>query len=148
VTVAADIGALMPDPMIHFLALAVLMAASALPDSSPILPQCPASPNCVSSQADDNHRVEPFKVTGDAGVAFGKLRKILAQRTDTTLISSDDTMITVEFRTMLGFVDDGLFVLDAANRLIQVRSAARLGYWDMGKNRRRMEEIRKAYLAE
>ena len=138
----------MPNPMIHSLALAVLMAASALPDSSPLLPQCPASPNCVSSQADDNHRVEPFKVTGDAGVAFGKLRKILAQRTDTTLISSGDTMITVEFRTMLGFVDDGLFVLDAANCLIQVRSAARLGYWDMGKNRRRMEEIRKAYLAE
>ena len=138
----------MPNPIIHSLALAVLMAASALPDPSPVLPLCPASPNCVSSQADDNHRIEPFKVTGDAGAAFGRLRKILAQRTDTTLISADSTMIVVEFRTMLGFVDDGLFVLDAADCLIQVRSAARLGYWDMGKNRRRMEEIRKSYLAE
>jgi uncharacterized protein (DUF1499 family) len=134
--------------MIHSLALVLLMTTSALPNPSPILPPCPASPNCVSSQADDNHRIEPFKVAGDAGVAFGKLRKILAQRTDTKLISSGDTRIMVEFRTMLGFVDDGLFVLDAANCLIQVRSAARLGYWDMGKNRRRMEEIRKAYLAE
>jgi len=134
--------------MIHFLVLVILMAASALPNSSPILPPCPASPNCVSSQTDDNHRIEPFKVTGDVRVALEKLRKILAQRTDTTLISSDDTMITVEFRTMLGFVDDGLFVLDAANSLIQVRSAARLGYWDLGKNRRRMEEIRQSYLAE
>jgi len=52
----------------------------------------------------------------------------------------------VEFRTTLGFVDDGLFVLDVANRVIHVRSAARLGYWDMGKNRRRMEEIRLLYL--
>jgi uncharacterized protein (DUF1499 family) len=138
----------MPGPMIHSLALVLLMATSALPNPSPILPPCPASPNCVSSQADDNHRIEPFKVAGDASVAFGKLRKILAQRTDTKFISSDDTRIMVEFRTMLGFVDDGLFVLDAANCLIQVRSAARLGYWDMGKNRRRMEEIRKAYLAE
>ena len=138
----------MPGPMIHSLALVLLMATSALPDPTPILPPCPASPNCVSSQADDNHRIEPFKVAGDAGVAFGKLRKILAQRTDTTLISSGDTRIMVEFRTMLGFVDEGLFVLDAANCLIQVRSAARLGYWDMGKNRRRMEEIRKSYLAE
>jgi uncharacterized protein (DUF1499 family) len=148
VTGAAEYRCLMPNPMIHSLALVVLMAASALPNSSPILPLCPASPNCVSSQAEDNHRIEPFNVTGDARAAFVKLREILARRTDTTLITSGDTMIMVEFRTMLGFVDDGLFVLDAANCLIQVRSAARLGYWDMGKNRRRMEEIRKTYLAE
>jgi uncharacterized protein (DUF1499 family) len=134
--------------MIDFLVLVVFMAASALPNSSTILPPCPASPNCVSSQTDDKHRIEPFKVTGDARVAFEKLRKILAQRADTTLISSNDTMIKVEFRTMLGFVDDGLFVLDAANSLIQIRSAARRGYWDLGKNRRRMEEIRQSYLAE
>ena len=134
--------------MIHYLALVLLMATSALPNPSPVLPPCPASPNCVSSQADDNHSIEPFKVNGDARVAFEKLRKILAQRTDTTLISSDDTMIKVEFRTMLGFVDDGLFVLDTANSLIQVRSAARLGYWDIGKNRRRMEDIRRSYLSE
>jgi uncharacterized protein (DUF1499 family) len=128
--------------------LGVLMAASALPNSPAILPPCPASPNCVSSQSDDKHHIESFKVTGDVGVAFYKLRKILTHRTDTTLISFDDTMITVEFRTMLGFVDDGLFVLDAANSLIQVRSAARLGYWDLGKNRRMMEGIRQSYLAE
>jgi uncharacterized protein (DUF1499 family) len=138
----------MPNPMIHSLVLVVLMAASDFPNSSPILPPCPASPNCVSSRADDNHRIEPFKVNGDSRVAFDKLRKILAQRTDTKLISSGETIITVEFRTMLGFVDDGLFVLDAANSLIQVRSAARLGYWDFGKNRRRMEEIRRSYLSE
>ena len=138
----------MPIPMIPSLALVVLMAASALPNSSPILPLCPTSPNCVSSQADDNHRIEPFKVTGDARVAFEKLRKILFHRSDTAVVSTDDTMIRVEFRTILGFVDDGLFVLDAANSLIHVRSAARIGYWDMGKNRRRMEEIRQSYLAE
>jgi uncharacterized protein (DUF1499 family) len=114
--------------MIHSLALVVSIAASALPNPSPILTLCPASPNGVSSQADDDHRIEPFKSAGDARAAFGKLREILAQRTDTTLISSDDTKIMVEFRTMLGFVDDGFFVLDSANGLIQVRSAARLGY--------------------
>ena len=134
--------------MIHFLVLVVLMAASAFPNSSPILPACPATPNCVSSQADDSHRIEPFKIDGDARVDFDKLRKILVQRNDTKLNSSGDTIITVEFRTMLGFVDDGLFVLDAANSLIQVRSAARIGYWDFGKNRRRMEEIRRSYLAK
>jgi len=28
---------------------------------------------------------------------------------------------------------------------IQIRSAARMGYWDMGKNRRRFKEIRSEY---
>lgn len=124
------------------LALLLLMTSTAPNSTAAPLLTCPSSPNCVSSQADDSHHIEPFKITGDAGIAFGKLREILAQRTDTTLVSADEVTIRVEFRTMLGFVDDGLFVLDAANGLIQVRSAARLGYWDMGKNRRRLEEIR------
>lgn len=54
-------------------------------------------------------------------------------------------MIAVEFKTTFGFVDDGLFILDSDKRLIHVRSAARLGYWDLGKNRRRLEEIRTMY---
>ena len=124
------------------LVLLVLMTSTAPNSIAAPLPSCPSSPNCVSSQAADSHHIEPFKITGDAGIAFGKLRKILAQRTDTTLVSADEVTIRVEFRTMLGFVDDGLFVLDAANDLIHIRSAARLGYWDMGKNRRRLEEIR------
>jgi uncharacterized protein (DUF1499 family) len=45
-------------------------------------------------------------------------------------------------------VDDGLFVVDAANSLIQVRSAARLGYWDLGKNRRRLEQIRTSFASD
>lgn len=108
------------------------------------LPPCPARPNCISSQAADSHRITPFKVTRDAGLAFEKLRTILAERPDTKVLSADNTTIRVEFRTLLGFIDDGLFVLDRDNSLIHVRSAARLGYWDMGKNRSRMEEIRKA----
>jgi uncharacterized protein (DUF1499 family) len=134
--------------MINILVMVIFMTLVVSTNKSTILPPCPASPNCVSSQADDSHRIEPFKVTGDPRIAFIELREILAHRTDTTLTSSDDIMIKVEFRTLLGFVDDGLFVLDSANSLIQVRSAARLGYWDMGKNRRRIEEIRQSYLAE
>lgn len=106
------------------------------------LPACPASPNCVSSQAADNHYIEPFKILGDPHRDFEKLRNLLSRRPDTTLIAANDSTIKVEFRTLLGFVDDGLFLLDAANGLILVRSAARLGYWDLGKNRRRIEEIR------
>ncbi len=50
----------------------------------------------------------------------------------------------VEFHTLL-FVDDGEFLLAAEQGLIQVRSASRMGYSDLGKNRRRLEEIRQQF---
>lgn len=129
---------------ISALTMVILMTTYMQADAAASLPSCPEKPNCVSSQASDKHHIEPFKLTEDARPAFEKLRKVLALRTDTTLISSDDTTIRVEFRTPLGFVDDGLFVLDSANGLIHIRSASRLGYWDLGKNRSRMEEIRQS----
>ena len=131
--------------MIPILTMVILMTSNVQAGSVPSLPSCPAKPNCVSSQAVDSHHIEPFKVMEDGSIAFEKLRELLVERRDTTLISSDDTTIRVEFRTLLGFVDDGLFVLDTANGLIHIRSAARLGYWDLGKNRSRMEEIRQSF---
>lgn len=130
--------------MIPILTMVILMTSN-VQTASVTLPPCPEKPNCVSSQGMDSHRVEPFKVTEDAGLSFERLRNLLTGRSDTKLISSDNTTIRVEFRTLLGFVDDGLFVLDSANGLIHVRSAARLGYWDLGKNRSRIEEIRQEF---
>lgn len=109
------------------------------------LPPCPASPNCVSSQSTDTHRIEPFLVQGDPDAAFKALQRVLSQRSDARLTVINNDVMQVEFRTVLGFVDDGLFVLDRIKQVIQVRSAARLGYWDLGKNRRRIEEIRQKY---
>ncbi len=131
--------------MIPLLTMVMLMTTSVAVASTHSLPPCPEKPNCVSSQATDSHRIEPFTVTGNALSAFEKLRNLLGQRSDTTVISSDEATIRVEFRTMLGFVDDGLFVLDTPDGLIHIRSAARSGYWDLGKNRSRMEEIRHAF---
>ena len=123
----------------------MIMSSSVRADAETLLPSCPSSPNCVSSLAADSHRIEPLAIRGDAGDSFARLKTVLAKRKDTTIIAADDAHIRVEFRTTLGFVDDGLFVLDLPNGQIQVRSAARLGYWDLGKNRRRLEEIRDEY---
>jgi uncharacterized protein (DUF1499 family) len=131
--------------MVSILTMVVLMTSNVQVDAASSLPPCPAKPNCVSSQAADDHRIEPFKIVGEAEGTFNKLRDLLARRSDTKLVSSDDTTIRVEFRTFLGFVDDGLFLLDSATGTIHIRSAARLGYWDLGKNRSRMEEIRQTF---
>jgi uncharacterized protein (DUF1499 family) len=106
---------------------------------------CPASPNCVSSQAaDDRHRIAPLSVNGEPEQAFWRLRQIVLARPDATLVEQRPGYLRVELRTRL-FVDDAEFVLDSVNRLIQLRSSSRLGYSDLGTNRRRIEEIRTAF---
>jgi len=108
-----------------------------------LLASCPASPNCVSSRADDQrHRIEPLRFSGDPAGSFARLRGILTGRDDTTLVREEGGYLRVEFRTRLGFVDDGEFLLDPEGGCIHVRSASRRGYSDLGKNRSRLEEIR------
>jgi len=112
-----------------------------------VLAACPSSPNCVSSQAvDDAHRIAPLAITGDPDVAFARLKLVLGRRGDITIIEEKPGYLRVELRTTL-FVDDGEFFLDRDQRVIQVRSASRLGYSDLGKNRSRMEEIRSQFSA-
>ena len=109
------------------------------------LTECPSSPNCVSSQAiDEGHRVAPLLFSDDPARAFARLKQMFAHRDDTTIIAGCTGYLRVEFRTTL-FVDDGEFLLDSQQRVIHTRSASRLGYWDLGKNRRRMEEIRRQF---
>jgi len=127
----------------YFCIFLIFIAMSA--EAGTHLAPCPSSPNCVSSQATDNHFIEPLAIRGDTQFAFERLREILERRPDTSIISADGKNIRVEFKTRLGFVDDGIFALDSENRVIHIRSASRIGYWDFGKNRGRIEEIRKEY---
>ncbi|MDK9718509.1 MAG: DUF1499 domain-containing protein [Trichlorobacter sp.] len=125
--------------------LALVLAMTITSAYGAELPPCPASPNCVSSQAEGKHRIAAFVIKGEPDQAFKCLHTLLAKRSDTTVIAADSDLIKVEFRTLLGFVDDGLFLLDRHQAVIHLRSAARLGYWDLGKNRRRMEQIRQQF---
>jgi uncharacterized protein (DUF1499 family) len=107
---------------------------------------CPHSPNCVASRAEDRkHQIEPFHFIDAPADAFARLKRLLQVRGDTKLMEEDERYLRVEFRTLLGFVDDGEFLLDPEQRCIHVRSASRTGYSDLGKNRRRLEEIRRQF---
>ena len=109
------------------------------------LAACPASPNCVSSQAvDERHRIAPLVFSGDPEAAIALLKQLLVQRNDATVIEAQSGYLRVELRTTF-FVDDGEFLLDPERAVIQMRSASRLGYSDLGKNQSRMEEIREQF---
>jgi uncharacterized protein (DUF1499 family) len=113
---------------------------------------CPNSPNCVSTQApptDKAHAIAPMAYTGTRAAAHQRLSAIIQAMPRTTLIMVEPDYIHVEFRSrLLRFVDDVEFYLDDTHRLIHLRSASRLGRGDLGVNRRRMEEIRRRFIAE
>ena len=112
------------------------------------LPECPDSPNCVSSQASDpNQKVAPFDYQGfSQAAAKAALLAALQSLPHTTVETQDDDHFKAVVKSYLfGFVDDLDFVFDDKKQQIHVRSASRLGYWDLGVNRRRVEKIRRIF---
>ncbi len=109
------------------------------------LAACPGSPNCVSSQATDaGHAIAPIAVSGDPSTAVARLKSVIESMPRTEVIEAKPDYLRAEFTSqLLGFVDDVELYYDG--KAIQVRSASRLGYSDLGVNRKRIEEIRQKF---
>lgn len=110
---------------------------------------CPETPNCVSSDADDEeHRVAPYRLKAMPAEAWSGLRTVLEAQARTTLVTVDGRYIHAEVRSAIfRFVDDAEFHLRPDDGIIAVRSASRIGYSDLGVNRKRVETIREALRA-
>lgn len=110
---------------------------------------CPDSPNCVSTEStDDKHSIAPLTFVSPPGDALDCLKRIITSMKRTKIVTTEGSYIRAEFRTLLGFVDDLEFFADERTRTIQMRSASRVGYSDLGVNRRRVEEIRARFERE
>jgi len=108
---------------------------------------CPASPNCVSTQsAEPLHTIEPLVYKGSLDDARNHLLDVIRSMKRSKLITMQDRYIHAEFTSaVFRFVDDAEFYIDDNQKIIHVRSAARLGYSDFGVNRKRIEAIRKLF---
>ncbi len=113
------------------------------------LAPCPSSPNCVSSRAgpsDEVHYIEPLRFQGDAVAARGRLASILRAMPGAELVADEEHYLHFTFTTrVLRFVDDVEFVFDPTDSIIHCRSASRVGYGDLGVNRRRIEKVRRLW---
>ena len=107
---------------------------------------CPEKPNCVSSFAatqDTEHYIAPLQVTGQTDQAMQKLKAILTGIDRVAIIEDNGLYLYAQFTSkLLRFVDDTEFFLDEQAKVIQVRSASRIGRKDFGVNRDRIESIR------
>jgi uncharacterized protein (DUF1499 family) len=112
--------------------------------SSGKLVSCPNSPNCVSSQRiDDPHYIEPLTYQGEPKNAIAALTNIINSQERTKIIAAEENYLYAEFASRwMGYVDDVEFYVNPATKVIDVRSASRLGESDLGVNRQRIEKIR------
>jgi len=104
---------------------------------------CPGSPNCVSSEGSQGRsHVAPLAFTGPAPRAWQDLQEVIVAMGG-HIEEVDDHFLRATFRSSLfRFVDDLICRLDDENHSIHIRSAARVGYFDFGVNRKRVEEVR------
>ena len=71
------------------------------------------------------------------------LKAIVESTPRTNIVEIRPDYLYAEYTSaLLGFVDDVEFFFPPGGHLIHVRSASRLGYSDLGANRRRIEAIR------
>lgn len=114
--------------------------------------------NSVSSQAHlylghpqrDYAAIEPLPLkNADASASLQALAIVLTEMPGIELVTVEQDYLHVQAQTRwLKFVDDLEFWINPARGVIELRSASRLGREDFGANRRRVEMIRSAYLAQ
>jgi uncharacterized protein (DUF1499 family) len=107
---------------------------------------CPATPNCVSSLSGDReHYVRPMQLEATAEIAWEKLKLVLGEERGIKIVAEDKPAWYLRAEAtsrVFRFVDDVEFQIRPEQKVIHVRSASRVGYWDLGVNRRRAERIR------
>jgi uncharacterized protein (DUF1499 family) len=110
------------------------------------LPPVGSSPNHVSSLATDRlHRVEPFAYDGEVDAAFERLKLLIQAVPRSQVEAARPGWLHATFRSRLfGFIDD-LYVKAGPDGRLDLWCGARLGWGDLGVNRRRVEALRRAW---
>ncbi len=136
---------------IALLSVSLLVAcAGTRPDgvgnTGPELAPCPASPNCVSSEAtDEAHRIDAFALAVAPEQAWPTIREEVARLPRTAVVSESADALHAECTSALfRFVDDLELRLRSVDDVVAVRSASRVGHSDLGVNRERVEALRAA----
>jgi uncharacterized protein (DUF1499 family) len=106
---------------------------------------CSNRQNCVNSQSEDpDHAIDPITFATDPKSAQAVLKKVVLLMRGTKLVEESGNYLRFQVTSsFFRFVDDLEFVIEA--NVIQVRSASRIGYSDLGVNRKRVEQIRAGF---
>ena len=107
----------------------------------------PKTPNGVSSQTNDPDKlVAPFPFKGDLDKTKALIKQALQAYGNMIIRSeTDDYIHAVNTTPVLRFKDDLEFYFLNDERIVHVRSASRIGYSDLGLNKRRYTRLMEIY---
>lgn len=107
----------------------------------------PQSPNAVSSQTSQSAKqVEALPFKGSAVETKAAIIDCLVKMGGNKVAEQADDYIRTVFTTRLfRFKDDVEFYIDAGEGQVHFRSASRVGYSDMGANRKRYQAFKELY---
>ncbi len=89
--------------------------------------------------------MDPIPYTDALESARSRAREVLAAMPRTKIVTEEADYLAAEVRSALfRFVDDVELAFDDDAKVIHFRSASRIGYSDLGVNRKRMQRIREA----
>ncbi len=94
----------------------------------------------------DYHFVDPLPFKGTAQASIQHLREVISFMDGANIVRYQPDYLQVEFSsTVWHFIDDAEFLVDPGAKVIQLRSSSRIGYSDLGVNRRRIQTIRDSF---
>jgi len=104
-------------------------------------------PNCVSTQTTiGEKKVIPLPFKENLVKSREEILNIIKSFPNTSIIEMKDDYIYVLFTSStMKYNDDVEFYFDINDKVIHFRSAARVGYSDMGTNRKRYNNIKNMY---
>ncbi len=124
----------------------ILSCASSPPRAQLVdgrLRPCPSSPNCVSSESDSPpSRVEPLTFKGPPEKAWGDLKETIREMGGEVQEEHEGYLWATFTSKVFRFVDDVEFRMVSTAGMVHVRSGSRVGYSDLGVNRKRVEKLR------
>ena len=104
---------------------------------------------CVSTMAnkdDEKRYIEPIIYRISMEEAKSKIRQIIDSLKGTQLLEESENYMRFQFITgLFRFKDDVEFLFNDTDKIIHFRSQSRIGGYDWGANRNRMEKIRKLF---
>lgn len=129
--------------LLSALVLTLMQSVDGSSTATGVLPPCPASPNCVSTEATrESQRVPTVPFADDPASAQRRARGALEAESRVTITVDAPGHLHAECRSLVfRFVDDVDVVIDSTAKVFRFRSASRVGESDLGVNRRRVERI-------
>lgn len=105
-----------------------------------LLAPCRERPNCVCTDHAGANYMDPIPLEDSVHNLFRDSAEAL---NGCQVVDSNDNYLRLECKTpFFNFIDDVELFHDTDKEIIRFRSASRLGYYDFGVNRKRMEKLK------